>query len=168
MVLLANVLLLTLSPTSRAHTRTRQTETYTKTNTPYLTMQTPKQQRDLTVVVAGGGIGGLCTALVLTNQGYDVRVYEKATKYRPFGGPIQIASNAAESLRRIDADVYHKILQRSTIIGDRVNGLKDASRTSGSQPLTSNRPPIGATRFHRSSSTALSSRRFCSKRWATA
>ena len=29
------------------------------------------------VIVAGGGIGGLCTALVLTNMGYDVRVFEK-------------------------------------------------------------------------------------------
>jgi len=77
------------------------------------------------VIVAGGGIGGLCTALVLQNMGYEVRVFEKAKEYRPFGGPIQIASNAAESIRRIDQEVYAKILDASTVIGTRTNGLKD-------------------------------------------
>eukprot|EP00308_Calcidiscus_leptoporus_P004395 CAMPEP_0119380444 /NCGR_PEP_ID=MMETSP1334-20130426/57008_1 /TAXON_ID=127549 /ORGANISM="Calcidiscus leptoporus, Strain RCC1130" /LENGTH=493 /DNA_ID=CAMNT_0007400277 /DNA_START=216 /DNA_END=1697 /DNA_ORIENTATION=+ len=77
------------------------------------------------IVVAGGGIGGLCAALVLQNEGYDVRVFEKTTAYKPFGGPIQIASNALESLKRIDAEVYQKIVAQSTVIGDRINGLKD-------------------------------------------
>ena len=66
------------------------------------------------VIIAGGGIGGLCTALVLTKMGYDVRVFEKTKEYRPFGGPIQIASNAAESIRRIDEPTYDKILKRAT------------------------------------------------------
>jgi len=79
----------------------------------------------LRVMVAGGGIGGLCAALVLKNEGYDVRVFEKAQQYKPFGGPIQIASNALESLLRIDAGVYSQIMARSTMIGDRKNGLKD-------------------------------------------
>ena len=76
-------------------------------------------------MIAGGGIGGLCTALVLQNQGHDVHIYEKATSYRPFGGPIQIASNALESLKRIDQTVYNAILEQSTSIGTRKNGLKD-------------------------------------------
>ena len=79
----------------------------------------------LSVIVAGGGIGGLCAALVLKNQGFDVRVFEKTTQYRPFGGPIQIASNALESLLRIDEGVYAQIMEKSTTIGDRKNGLKD-------------------------------------------
>mmetsp|Transcript_63212 Transcript_63212/g.124946 ORF Transcript_63212/g.124946 Transcript_63212/m.124946 type:complete len:562 (-) Transcript_63212:290-1975(-) len=83
----------------------------------------PKKQVD--VIVAGGGIGGLCTALVLLKMGYNVRVFEKTRKYQPFGGPIQIASNAAESIRRIDEDIYDEILKRATVIGDRTNGLKD-------------------------------------------
>ena len=82
-------------------------------------------ERPLKAVIAGGGIGGLCTALVLRKLGFDVNVYEKASEYKPFGGPIQSASNALESLRRIDADVYADILAKSTIIGDRINGLKD-------------------------------------------
>jgi zeaxanthin epoxidase len=54
-----------------------------------------------------------------------VRVFEKTQNYRPFGGPIQVASNAAESIRRIDEAIYEKILARATVIGDRMNGLKD-------------------------------------------
>lgn len=87
--------------------------------------QHPSGKRQPEVIIAGGGIGGLCTALVLNKIGYDVQVFEKTSSYRPFGGPIQIASNAAESIRRIDEDVYNKILAAATVIGDRTNGLKD-------------------------------------------
>ena len=55
----------------------------------------------------------------------QVSVFEKAKEYRPFGGPIQIASNALESLLRIDKGVYSKIMEQATMIGDRKNGLKD-------------------------------------------
>jgi len=79
----------------------------------------------LDVIIAGGGIGGLCTALVLLKMGYNVQVYEKTSRFRPFGGPIQIASNAAESIRRIDQGVYERILEEATVIGNRMNGLKD-------------------------------------------
>ena len=83
------------------------------------------RERAADVIVAGGGIGGLCTALVLINQGYDVKVFEKAQAYKPFGGPIQIASNALESIKRIDKKVHARILEEATVIGDRTNGLKD-------------------------------------------
>lgn len=85
----------------------------------------PAVSRQLKVIVAGGGIGGLCAALVLQKQGCDVQVFEKTRSYRPFGGPIQIASNALESLLRIDSEVYQQIMAKATMIGDRKNGLKD-------------------------------------------
>ena len=87
--------------------------------------ESTRADRPLDVMIAGGGIGGLCTALVLQNEGHRVSVFEKTTLYRPFGGPIQVASNALESLKRIDADVYREIVKASTVIGDRKNGLKD-------------------------------------------
>ena len=49
-------------------------------------------------MIAGGGIGGLFTAITLRNEGYDVSVFEKTREYRSFGGPIQIASNGLEAV----------------------------------------------------------------------
>jgi len=77
------------------------------------------------VCIAGGGIGGLFTAVTLRKQGYDVAVYEKTSAYRPFGGPIQIASNGLEAVKRIDESLHDDILQHANCIGDRINGLKD-------------------------------------------
>ena len=77
------------------------------------------------VCIAGGGIGGLFTAVTLRKQGYDVAVFERTKEYRPFGGPIQIASNGLEAVKRIDPVLHDDILEAATCIGDRVNGLKD-------------------------------------------
>ena len=76
-------------------------------------------------VVAGGGIGGLCTALTLQSAGWDVKVFEQASVYRPFGGPIQIASNGLEALKQIDEGLLRDIIKKGNRIGDRKNGLKD-------------------------------------------
>ena len=65
-------------------------------------------------MIAGGGIGGLFTAITLRNEGYDVSIFEKTREYRSFGGPIQIASNGLEAVRRIDRHVYDRILEEAT------------------------------------------------------
>jgi len=76
-------------------------------------------------IIAGGGIGGLCTALTLQKAGWKCEVYEKTSTYRPFGGPIQIASNGLEALRSIDTSLADDIVAKGNGIGDRINGLKD-------------------------------------------
>ena len=47
-----------------------------------------------TVLVAGGGIAGLITALSLQRRGMKVKVFEKVKEYKLFGGPIQLQCNA--------------------------------------------------------------------------
>src|SRR6516164_5619577 len=47
-----------------------------------------------TVLVAGGGIGGLAAALALTRQGFDVKVLEQATQLGEIGAGIQLGPNA--------------------------------------------------------------------------
>ena len=37
------------------------------------------------VIVIGAGMGGLCAAIALRNNGHDVTVYEKVTECRPAG-----------------------------------------------------------------------------------
>jgi len=77
------------------------------------------------VLIAGGGIGGLCLALALQSKGIPFTVYEKVSEYKPFGGPIQLQSNALSALEAIDADVAAEILAEGTVTGDRINGLLD-------------------------------------------
>jgi salicylate hydroxylase len=53
------------------------------------------------VIVAGGGIGGLTTAIALRHHGIDALVLEQAEIMAEIGAGIQIASNAAIVLREI-------------------------------------------------------------------
>jgi salicylate hydroxylase len=46
-----------------------------------------------TILIAGGGIGGLTTALALLKRGYDVDVYEQATELKEVGAGVQISPN---------------------------------------------------------------------------
>jgi salicylate hydroxylase len=49
---------------------------------------------DVPVLVAGGGIGGLATALALTRQGFAVKVLEQAPQLGEIGAGIQLGPNA--------------------------------------------------------------------------
>ena len=45
------------------------------------------------VLIAGGGIGGLATALTLLQHGFEVAVYEQSSELREVGAGIQISPN---------------------------------------------------------------------------
>ncbi|HTV35776.1 MAG TPA: FAD-dependent monooxygenase [Xanthobacteraceae bacterium] len=50
------------------------------------------------VIIIGGGIGGLTTALALLQRGLDVVVYEQAPELREVGAGVQIGSNGTRVL----------------------------------------------------------------------
>jgi len=52
----------------------------------------------------------------------------RTSEFRKFGGPIQLASNAMESIRHMDAELYSEIEARATWTGNRTNGIKDGIR----------------------------------------
>lgn len=84
----------------------------------------------LRVVIAGGGVGGLALANVLTKDPLmKVTVVEQAAEFKRFGGPIQLASNAMQILKEMDADVYGQVCDKFSITGDKENGIKDGIRT---------------------------------------
>lgn len=85
----------------------------------------------LRVAVAGGGVGGLTTALAFTKAGYDVTVFEKTSKFARFGGPIQLASNALSTLKAIDEETFEKVMDKFTFTATRRCGIKDGLRSSG-------------------------------------
>ena len=78
----------------------------------------------LRVIVAGGGLAGLVTAAACTAKGMKVAVFEQASAYAPYGGPIQIQSNALRALQRINPTIYEELVKAGTCTADRVSGLK--------------------------------------------
>ena len=55
-------------------------------------------ERNRKVIVIGGGIGGLTTALALLKRGIDVEVYEQASRLGEVGAGIQISPNGTRVL----------------------------------------------------------------------
>lgn len=53
------------------------------------------------VVIIGGGIGGLCTAIALQEIGIEATVYEAAAELRPVGAGVGLAANAIQGLARL-------------------------------------------------------------------
>lgn len=53
------------------------------------------------IIVAGGGIGGLCTALALRQHGIEALVLEQASALGEVGAGVQIASNGAFVMRAL-------------------------------------------------------------------
>eukprot|EP00519_Triparma_laevis_P009602 CAMPEP_0182499818 /NCGR_PEP_ID=MMETSP1321-20130603/7968_1 /TAXON_ID=91990 /ORGANISM="Bolidomonas sp., Strain RCC1657" /LENGTH=524 /DNA_ID=CAMNT_0024704067 /DNA_START=50 /DNA_END=1621 /DNA_ORIENTATION=- len=81
------------------------------------------------VLIAGAGVGGLSLGCALKKQpGVEVTVLEKTSEFKRFGGPIQLASNALQILKEMDADVYGKVQAKFTNTGDKTNGIKDGVR----------------------------------------
>jgi len=59
------------------------------------------REREPSVAIVGGGIGGLAVALSLLHAGLDVQVYEQATALGEVGAGIQISPNASRLLHRM-------------------------------------------------------------------
>ena len=88
-------------------------------------------EQPLHVLIAGAGVGGLALANCIelaNNPKMTYTVLERTSEFRKFGGPIQLASNAMESFKDIDAELYSEIEERATWTGNRTNGIKDGIR----------------------------------------
>ena len=81
-------------------------------------------QDPLRVIVAGGGVAGLVAASACHAKGMKVAIFEQASQYAPYGGPIQIQSNALRAIERINKRCYDELRAAGTVTADRVSGLK--------------------------------------------
>ena len=63
----------------------------------------PMDTTDADVIVVGGGIGGLATALALARKGLRVTVLERSSEFGEVGAGMQIAPNCTRILRRLRA-----------------------------------------------------------------
>ena len=55
----------------------------------------------LDVIIIGGGIGGLATALSLHDIGLKPRIYEQAKKIRPLGVGINLLPHSVRELSEV-------------------------------------------------------------------
>ena len=62
-----------------------------------------------TVVVAGGGIGGLAAALALVRRGFSVKVLEQSPQIGEIGAGIQLGPNAFWAFDALDASLVGRI-----------------------------------------------------------
>eukprot|EP00929_Paragymnodinium_shiwhaense_P112352 TRINITY_DN8060_c0_g1_i1.p1 TRINITY_DN8060_c0_g1~~TRINITY_DN8060_c0_g1_i1.p1 ORF type:complete len:654 (+),score=164.64 TRINITY_DN8060_c0_g1_i1:75-2036(+) len=97
--------------------------------------------KPLKVVIAGGGVGGLTTALAMLKEGFDVQIYEKAGTFARFGGPIQFASNTTSTLKAIDERLFQRVMQKFQFTATRRCGIKDGLRADGSFRMTDVQQP---------------------------
>lgn len=54
------------------------------------------------VIIIGGGVAGLCSAIALIRQGFEVKVYERSPEPTEAGAGIIIAPNALQALEKIN------------------------------------------------------------------
>ena len=60
-----------------------------------------KYSRDLPLLIVGGGIGGIATALALSRKGQKVQVLEQAPEFREIGAGIQMPPNAFKAFAEL-------------------------------------------------------------------
>jgi 2-polyprenyl-6-methoxyphenol hydroxylase-like FAD-dependent oxidoreductase len=60
-----------------------------------------KQMNAKKIIIIGGGIGGLCMAIALQQNGFEVTVYEKVAKLGEVGAGLTLWSNAIKVLRAL-------------------------------------------------------------------
>jgi salicylate hydroxylase len=94
----------------------------------------PAAAEPLTVTVAGGGIGGLATALALSRRGHRVTVLERNDDFTELGAGIQLAPNAFHALDRLG--VGQAVRDLAVFIGELrlMDGVTDETVTA--MPLT--------------------------------
>ena len=82
---------------------------------------------ETTIVIAGGGIGGLAAALALAQRGRPVRVLEKASEFGEIGAGLQLAPNASRALDRLgvlDGVARHAVYPERLIWMDAMSGTR--------------------------------------------
>ena len=79
----------------------------------------------LRVLVAGGGLGGLFAAICLRKAGADVVVIERTLRYRPFGGPIQLASNGVSTIKSTSDNLFRRVHEVGRPFWHTTSGIRD-------------------------------------------
>src|SRR6202023_3043047 len=86
------------------------------------------------LLIVGGGIGGLATALAASQAGYPAHVIEKAEEFTEIGAGLQLAPNATRMLDRLgilDEIQKHAIFPTRAVLMDAASGQEITSLNFG-------------------------------------
>src|ERR1700687_3402274 len=90
------------------------------------------------LLIIGGGIGGLATALAASQAGYPAHVIEKAEEFTEIGAGLQLAPNATRMLDRLRmwGEIQkHAIFPKRLNLMDAVSGRHITSLDLGKKLL---------------------------------
>lgn len=109
------------------------------------------------ILIIGGGIGGLCTAVMLQKHGYPVQLFESSSSIKPVGAGLGVGSNALQAL--YEAGVGKQIEEKGNALhkmvfqndrGDLLNKMDFTvlAREFGLNSLTIHRADLHAILYH--------------------
>lgn len=88
----------------------------------------------LRIGVCGGGIGGLCAALALRQQGHDAVVFERAKQFLRIGADVNLTPNAVRALDKLGVgEVLRKTAARPT---HRISRTWDTGEETSRLPMS--------------------------------
>ena len=80
-------------------------------------------KEELPIIVVGGGLGGVATALALGQQGRQVRLLEQSDEIAPIGYGVQIGPNVLPALKRLGIDRSRFIICAADLTPEQASGL---------------------------------------------
>jgi len=83
------------------------------------------EENPLRIIIAGGGLGGLFSAICFLKSGFNVTILEKTARYRPLGGPIQLASNGIGTVKIVSENLYKNITNLARPFWGTESGIRD-------------------------------------------
>lgn len=89
------------------------------------------------IIIIGGGIGGVCTAIALQHHHYEVKVYERAPEIKALGAGLVFGSNAMKIFQLLNIDKLiiskGKALHQFSLLSEKGNTIATVDTVKTSQ-----------------------------------
>ena len=93
-------------------------------------------EKKLSIAVVGAGMGGLAVAATLRRVGFDVQVYEQASRFARIGAGIQMMPNSMKVLRGIG--IEERMRQTAFAPYSHLNRIGDTGEVTRELPMPEN------------------------------